>query len=133
MQRFSFPRGASPHPKHWVPHHAAAFGPTRWTNLYFPNSYLVVGDLIGGPLQTVFGHGVRDVPVTTTQRHGWLSHTLYWRIPAMADSSNADHAVPSTAVPSHIIALREAVDLMDDHHIPEPKQKADSAPVVESV
>ena len=84
-----------------IPHHAAVFALTRWTNLYFPNSKIVVGDLIGGPLAAVFGAGIRDVRVTTTQRAGLLSHTLYWILPdGLADTP-------------HIAALREALDLTD--------------------
>ncbi|MEM9824535.1 MAG: hypothetical protein AAF985_25840, partial [Bacteroidota bacterium] len=54
-------------------HHAAGFGPTRWTNLYFKV------DLIGGPLQTVFGKGIKDIEVKLSS---WLelpvAHTKYW-------------------------------------------------------
>jgi len=54
-------------------HHAATFGPTRWTNLYFK------ADLIGGPLQEVFGKGINDIEVKLTS---WLdlplAHTKYW-------------------------------------------------------
>ncbi|MEM8909452.1 MAG: hypothetical protein AAGD05_16515, partial [Bacteroidota bacterium] len=56
-------------------HHAALFGPTRWTNLYFPL------DLIGGPLGPVFGKGIKDIEVGLAKK--WLgktplSHTRYW-------------------------------------------------------
>jgi hypothetical protein len=61
-----------------IPHHAAVFGPTRWTNLYFPTQYLVKGDLIGGPLAPMFGQGIYDIPVETPIRRGYFSHTLYW-------------------------------------------------------
>lgn len=99
IQRFSFELDRD-HPRSYrVPHHAAVFGPTSWTNLYFPNSLIVRGDLIGGPLAPVFGDGVRDVPVETTLRGGLLSHTLYWR------SKTFDPA------PRHIQQLRDALDL----------------------
>jgi hypothetical protein len=84
-----------------VPHHAAMFAPTRWTNLYFPNSLIVKGDLIGGPLSPVFGGGIRDVAVSTSQWAGFLSHTLYWRYPSLKPA------------PAHIEALRKALDLVD--------------------
>jgi hypothetical protein len=61
----------------WMPHHAALFGPTRWTNLFFPSSWAILGDPIGGPLQPVFGLGVKDVDVTTKQRFKCLHpHSL---------------------------------------------------------
>jgi hypothetical protein len=44
-------------PNSVVPDHAAPFLLTRWTNLYFPQ------DPIGGPLQPIFGWGIRDVEV----------------------------------------------------------------------
>jgi len=78
------------------PHHAALFGPTRWTNLYFPYRGLIFGDPIGGPVAPVFGAGVRDVPLTTTQWGGIFPHTRYWTDTA---SGNAPH----------IRALRDAV------------------------
>ena len=72
--RFSYPATATGR----TLHHAALFGPTRWSNVYFPAQWVVKGDLIGGPLQEVFGWGIRDYAVTTTLRGGFLSHTLYW-------------------------------------------------------
>lgn len=84
-----------------VPHHAAVFAPTRWTNFYFPNRWIVRGDLIGGPLRPVLGKGIRDEAVTTSQRSGFLSHTLYWRMP------------PGKDAPEHIRTLRNALDLRD--------------------
>lgn len=89
-----------------IPHHAAVFALTRWTNLYFPNSKIVVGDLIGGPLRPVFGAGIRDVEVTTTQRGGLLSHTLHWILPDGVDDA------------PHVAALREALDLTDARGVP---------------
>lgn len=83
---------------HRLPHHAAVFGPTRWTNLYFPNRFLIRGDLVGGPLAPLFGGGVRDVAVTTRLRLGLFSHTLYWS----PDGPN-----------EHLDKLRLAVDLLD--------------------
>jgi hypothetical protein len=89
-----------------IAHHAAVFALTRWTNLYFPNSRIVVGDLIGGPLSPVFGSGIRDVPVTTTQRAGLLSHTLYWILADGVDDA------------PHVAAVREALDLTDERRSP---------------
>jgi hypothetical protein len=98
VKRFSF--GDSD--RHRLPHHAAVFAATRWTNLYFPSSGIVRGDLIGGPLRPLFGSGIRDVEVRTSQRSGFLSHTLYWV--AAGDGEQT---------PQHIAALRAALDLTD--------------------
>jgi len=98
---FAYPTKRS---KSRVPHHAALFAVTRWTNLYFPTRGLLGGDLIAGPLRDVFGGGVLDVPVETRQRSGRLSHTLYWTPPKGQPDA------------SHIAALRRAVNLLDRRH-----------------
>ncbi|MCK5015410.1 MAG: hypothetical protein KAS66_16510 [Candidatus Omnitrophica bacterium] len=58
-------------------HHAAPFGTTRWTNMYFP------GDFVGGPLREIFGEGIKDVCLKGNRprflnylpnSHGW-----YWK------------------------------------------------------
>ena len=85
-----------------VLHHAAVFGVTRWTNLYFPTKGIVWGDFIGGPVAPQFGEGIKDIPVQTSQRRGFLSHTLYWR---SKDLSGA---------PEHIQTLRQALNLLDN-------------------
>lgn len=108
VARFSFPG----QPKGFrVPHHAAVFGPTRWTNVYFPNRRIVYGDLIGGPLSGIFGQGIRDMKVTTTQRRGMLSHTLYWKYEL------------GTEAPPHIHTLRVALDLLDNGGVLPPPPK----------
>jgi hypothetical protein len=61
------------------PTHLVPFMCTRWTNLYFPHKYFIVGDLVGGPLRPLFGGGVRDIPVDLKGYRGFLfSHTKYW-------------------------------------------------------
>lgn len=60
-------------------HHGACFAVTRWTNLYAPTRWLVKGDAIGGPLAGGLGSGIEDIPVRTSTRQGWLSHTAYWQ------------------------------------------------------
>ena len=94
---FSYPYKASCR----TPHHGAVFAPTRWTNLYFPSRFVIWGDLIGGPLASLFGRGVRDVAVSTRLRWGFLAHTLYWT------------PEPGENVASHITALRRALNLLD--------------------
>lgn len=64
----------------------APFGPTRWTNLYFPVRFALLGDPVGGPVASEFGPGVRDVPVrpsvseARSRRYQMLmkSHSKYW-------------------------------------------------------
>lgn len=99
LRRFSWPA----HAKERTPHHAAVFGPVRWTNLYFPSWLIVGGDTVGGPLARIFGGGVLDVPVRTRLRLGLLSHTLYW--------------TPGRKKDSHIDALRDALDLVNERHL----------------
>jgi len=67
----------------YLPHHAAVFALTRWTNLYFPVKKFFWGDFIAGPLRDVLGSGIRDVPVyiNEKQHSGFLSHSRYWKLP----------------------------------------------------
>jgi hypothetical protein len=69
-----------------VAHHGAPFGPTRWSNLYFPVRAGLLGDPVGGPVVPEFGPGVRDIAVRLSLS-GWravvyrllfLPHTRYW-------------------------------------------------------
>lgn len=62
-----------------VPDHAAWTACVCWTNFYFPCRWLLKGDFIGGPLAPLFGSGIRDVPVSTKIRGGWLAHNHYWK------------------------------------------------------
>lgn len=95
-----------------VPHHAAVFAPTRWTNLYFPCKWILWGDLIGGPLGSalvsdtanpVFDCGVRDIAVNTNIHWGLFSHTQYWSFPKNWKRE------PKDPPPSWIQQLRNAV------------------------
>lgn len=72
---------------YWVADSAATFGPTQWTNIYFPTNRFLVGDPVGGPLAPIFGSGVKDVPVRLSYAGfqgvirkvvPFWSHTLYW-------------------------------------------------------
>jgi hypothetical protein len=82
-----------------VPHHAAVFAPVRWTNLFFPPRRTFWGDIISGALAPVFGPGIEDVALSTGQRGGLLSHTLYWTLPQGADDA------------PHVRALRASLGL----------------------
>ncbi len=82
-----------------IPHHAAAFAATRWTNIYFPSKAIVIGDIVGGPVGHLFGDAVRDLPVNTGEQGGLLLHTRYWK----ADDNQA----------SHLTDFRNVLDLSD--------------------
>jgi hypothetical protein len=103
VHRFSYEVDRRRDDSYRVPHHAAVFGPTRWTNLFFPCRAIIRGDLIGGPIAGVMGDGVRDLPVSTRQWFGCFSHTLYW-----CQSRRQSGTAP------HIEALRAALDLTDE-------------------
>jgi len=67
-----------------VPHHAALFAVTRWSNAYFP-AYRWYGDPVGGDVAATFGAGVRDVKVRVKScKPGSLrqvlgvAHLSYW-------------------------------------------------------
>lgn len=63
-----------------VAHHAAAFCCVRWTNIFYPAALGLFGDLVAGPLASLFGEGIRDIPLTTGGwwRHTLFAHTHYW-------------------------------------------------------
>lgn len=102
-----------------VPHHAAVFASTRWTNLYFPHRWLVLGDVIGGPLAEVFGAGIRDVRVRPSapglRAHTLASHVLYWkqRPSGLASEDRAARKKydKATGTKGAIVALRSALQL----------------------
>lgn len=103
-----------------VPHHAALFAYTRWTNFYSPLRAVIVGDIVSGPLCHAFGLdrrggqplcGIQEIAVLpsaegTGEDRKWrlLTHLLYW---------NRDVALASGAAeaPFHIRALRAALEL----------------------
>jgi hypothetical protein len=79
-----------------VPHHAALFAYTRWSNAYSPHSLIAWGDIISGPLADAMGmeangrtiSGIVDRPVMPAlDRSGaplgredrpFFTHTKYW-------------------------------------------------------
>jgi hypothetical protein len=102
-----------------VPHHAALFAYTRWTNIYSPLRAVLFGDIVSGPLCHAFGVkregkqpvcGIKDVAVlpgagleAEDKRRRLLTHLRYWdREYALAHKD---------AMPFHIAALRGALDL----------------------
>lgn len=87
------------------PHAFFAF--TRWTNLYFPARFGIFGDFVGGPLNPLFGRGIRDLPVSARsflRRFSPLAHVSYWA----EQQSKQDEARTSTLA---IDALVKTLDL----------------------
>lgn len=62
----------------YVPYHAAWTACVRWSNLYFPCQWYLMGDFVAGPLEHLFGPGIIDLKVRTQRRGGLLAHTSYW-------------------------------------------------------
>lgn len=103
-----------------VPHHAALFAYTRWTNIFSPLRGVVTGDIVSGPLGGVLGlnpeggtaiSGIRDIAVLPSsegtqedRKRRRLTHLLYW-----------DHKIAKTdgggGGPFHISALRDVLRL----------------------
>jgi len=108
-----------------LPHHAALFAYTRWTNLYSDHWWLIWGDIISGPVGRAFAifkggtpvAGIRDIAVLPKYHSGapangfrrrLFSHNLYWK-----DDHWAEKDQP--AVPDHIRELRGVLDLTGEH------------------
>lgn len=90
-----------------APHNAAPFAAVRWTNVYFPSSGVLRGDLVGGAASTVFGPGVTDIAARAPLYGGWMPHLHYFDVKAdtrpWGDAGWRDHRD----------ALREGVALED--------------------
>ncbi len=93
-------------------HHGAVFAPTRWTNIYDKSSFIILGDIISGPIAPHFRtvkygeegfSSVQDVNVTISQRflRRIFTHTAYWTWSKKYKDK----------VPDHIGKLRAALNL----------------------
>lgn len=71
--RFSYPPEAK---IGRLPHHGAVFAPSVWTNHFFTNFALVLGDPISGAVAPHFGRGVKDVRLPLVR--GRFQHLDYW-------------------------------------------------------
>jgi hypothetical protein len=103
-----------------LPSVGAVFGPTRWTNLYFPTNTMLAGDPAGGPLQDVFGYGIKDVPVRLSfdakkaqriRRVPFYSHTQYWS----GDPAVFDHPADALKSIDEQTGTRDAVSALRAH------------------
>ncbi len=106
-----------------VPHHAALFAYTRWTNLYSEEKAILTGDLISGPVADVFGlemdgttlQGVRDIAVlpkldgrggvAAGHKRSFFSHNNYWAMDKGTETGRVE-------VPHHISELRRALRIL---------------------
>jgi hypothetical protein len=91
-----------------VAHNGAPFCCTRWTNLYFPYRNLILGDIVGGPINGVLGKGVRDIAVVPSTGK-WLDGTLLSHVRYWAEG-NADATKGNSGTLS-LDALRSALRL----------------------
>lgn len=97
-------------------HTGALFGITRWTNLFFPSSRVLWGDMVGGPVGTsartkkeLFGTTIHDVAVSGAPANDWLAHTHYWNVVGTDEVNDAQ----SSGRTHFLKALRQAVNLRD--------------------
>lgn len=97
VKQFSYPRGGSSR----IPHHGSPFAPTVWSNVYFPDKLLYLGDPIAGAVSPQFGPGVSDVRLPN--RGIRFQHLDYWRA---FDDKNGHFT---------IAALRGALNLRDQN------------------
>jgi hypothetical protein len=94
-----------------TPHHAALFCCTRWTNLYFPAYGGLFGDIVGGPIASLFGSAVWDKPVSIRSKLARLTiaaHTRYWSMESSSQSRE-------DALPGALETLYQALDLLCLH------------------
>jgi hypothetical protein len=101
--------GTSPAP---IPHHAALFAFTRWTNLFSRHRFVAQGDIVSGPLGPQFwlAHkgciisGIRDIavmpgedgsgaPLSGMERR-LFTHNNYWLTKGTAETGLGPDAVP---------------------------------------
>jgi len=113
-----------------VPHHAALFAYTKWTNIWSKHAWIFWGDIVSGPLgskledgHSLFGIrnpeknddfcGILDVPVLPDLENGktksghhrrLVTHTSYW-----SPGGATEDTPPAT--PHHIQVLRKVLDL----------------------
>ena len=91
--RFSYP----PDAKARTPHHGAAFAPTVWTNIFYPNVLGIIGDFVSGPVAPLLGPAVRDVRVPIG--FPTFRHLSYWARP--------ERGWPAIRALRHALNLRE--------------------------
>ncbi|WP_026554672.1 hypothetical protein [Arthrobacter sp. 35W] len=120
---YEYKRPENPRRSYLVGNSSAVFGPTRWTNLYFPSRRLLEGDPAGGPLAPVFGSGVRDVPVRLSYRPGrarvmkrvpFWSHSCYWSRQADTRDGKSKDREPMddfTSTKDAVPALKSVIQL----------------------
>ncbi len=87
-------------PETWSLHHAAPFAAVRWTNVYDPAHWVIMGDQISGPLRGAFGQGIVDIDLSAGDKPSrGFTHTRYWDLKQS---------------PKRLETVRKAVNLLDD-------------------
>lgn len=88
-------------------HDAGLFACTRWTNIYFPAYLNLFGDIVGGPLQNLFGAGIRDIAIRSNKpiRDRMLTaHIAYWANETASETSRLNELPHS---------LKTIIDVLD--------------------
>jgi hypothetical protein len=95
------------------------FAVVRWTNLWFPTDWGTFGDWFGGPLQPLFGPGIRDVQIKGNRpgrRAPDIAHSRYF---AFVDSDEGNGAAKlirgalSLGIHQELVGLRSAAPPVD--------------------
>ena len=125
QQHFTYQQGSNSANGEYfrLPHHAAHFAFTRWTNIYSKSRNILWGDIISGPVAGHFDlstpvarlQGILDIPVLPERDQEnkpkgsvpFFTHTKYW------DMNMRTGPGDNWAVPYHIHKLREAINLLD--------------------
>jgi len=85
--------------------------PCKWTNLFFETRWIVLGDIIAGPLWRKFGIGVKDVVLTKKRPNfQFFAHNEYWKLDHQWIEWLADTDRKITT-PEHVDALQNALSL----------------------
>lgn len=111
-----------------VARHTALFSAVRWTNIYDRHWLVFFGDIVSGPLTSLFGAGIADHHVALSRwPYGFLgrifTHLDYWSdtIRSRVLATNLPPGGPASSQP-HIDLLRDGVAL--DAAMPDEKNDA---------
>jgi hypothetical protein len=86
-----------------VPHHAAVFAPTVWTNIYFENEEVWKGDVVAGEVAPRLGRGVIDIRLERGEP--LIRHTHYW---SQAEERPARPWIKALRAAANLRGLHEA-------------------------
>lgn len=103
------------------PVHSAVFSAVRWTNLHFKTeTFILVGDAVGGDVAYQFGFGIRDIELSREDTGAVFTHNEYWKSPLDTQALRTTFETtletkegPISQGAVHLIALKEALRLGD--------------------